>query len=764
MGRNMYKECDSIQYASQEARDEKHERGQEAKERKYWGWLSEAESEDKLFKLDKIPQDFLQKHKEQIESSYPRVSSQLNIGIDRMEHGGNIEDVYLEQIESKHTKTGAPLIVVKIVGSLEREAYKQLDARVKQLNGYYSSFQKGFIMKNMLSDEQLTKLGEGIVSGGKPNEVVEEQPQSEPKNIKEAWDAHKNDYDEKNAEIWHRVFIVHKQDGLPVTDFDKLTEEDAKAKFEEYKNLPNSEITTWDKMGKNRYGRTYLVKGMGMYINKTPNKSALETSRENYHILFEMGEGRPEKNVGFNNFDELQKFLEDTKDIPEIGDGYNKNWIYFRGYPSVVRIDISKKSSDFNPETHSISDYMKKYDGSFDWSVFDAPKATIVTDVVPEPVSVEEEIKQEEKQEIINEIGNILSALEDRLELLKEMLGETPDDGILKERIELLEEMIKENKESGVLEKGGSLKANDIPIDTWLQHKTTGAKVKVWNVDPTLGKMQLQDIYGNKSNSWYSAADWKIIPKPTRELEKIKQLAEQVYSNGGEVINRSGITKEEYNKLLSDYDKFTGMYEDFEDMPVNEDNLKAKSELTKQIEETESKIHKYERNYSDGGKIEGNHVAVAESKDGYWTVLSRPTTEEIANSLLGGVADGEVGKVVSLEEARSHKKIIGEEYLYEESINHKKALSNLHEKITGEKPKATSKNKIKLPKKHSKGGILEHHKRQLDNAKTNLESAKNGGDKKYINYWQKAINKEQKNIDKISKGEKPSKKWKCKIC
>ena len=88
--------------------------------------------------------------------------------------------------------------------------------------------------------------------------------------------------------------------------------------------------------------------------------------------------------------------------------------------------------------------------------------------------------------------------------------------------------------------KGGELQANDIPVDSWLQHKTTKVKVRVWNVDPQLNRMQIEDVYGNKNNKWYSASDWKLTPKPTRELKQIKNVfAEQgqdfKHENGGGV-------------------------------------------------------------------------------------------------------------------------------------------------------------------------------------------------------------------------------------
>ena len=60
---------------------------------------------------------------------------------------------------------------------------------------------------------------------------------------------------------------------------------------------------------------------------------------------------------------------------------------------------------------------------------------------------------------------------------------------------------------------------------------------------------------------------------------------------------------------------------------------------------------------------EGGYVAVSE-KDGYWYIMSKPTTKESAEQLISlGVPRGEEGKVVTLKEAKEHKKVIGKEYL-----------------------------------------------------------------------------------------------------
>jgi hypothetical protein len=75
--------------------------------------------------------------------------------------------------------------------------------------------------------------------------------------------------------------------------------------------------------------------------------------------------------------------------------------------------------------------------------------------------------------------------------------------------------------------------------------------------------------------------------------------------------------------------------------------------------------------YSDGGELRDYYVVVGEKKDGYWTVLSRPVhSKKIAQILLDSttVSKGENNKIVTLSEARSHKKIIGEQYLTDEMI------------------------------------------------------------------------------------------------
>jgi hypothetical protein len=68
--------------------------------------------------------------------------------------------------------------------------------------------------------------------------------------------------------------------------------------------------------------------------------------------------------------------------------------------------------------------------------------------------------------------------------------------------------------------------------------------------------------------------------------------------------------------------------------------------------------------FAKGGEVADMYVAVGE-KDGYWTIISKPSSKENAQKLLEmtTLPRGEMGKVVSVEDAKNHKLVIGREYL-----------------------------------------------------------------------------------------------------
>jgi hypothetical protein len=68
--------------------------------------------------------------------------------------------------------------------------------------------------------------------------------------------------------------------------------------------------------------------------------------------------------------------------------------------------------------------------------------------------------------------------------------------------------------------------------------------------------------------------------------------------------------------------------------------------------------------YAKGGEISNMYVVVGD-KDNYWTILSKPSSKENSQKLLGftTLPRGYAGKVVSVEDAKKHKLVIGREYL-----------------------------------------------------------------------------------------------------
>lgn len=81
LGRNLYKTASVIEQPDnlEELLADKEKRAKEAKERKFYTWLNEAESEGKEWKLEKIPFWFIQQNKEDIQRYFPICCSKLSI-------------------------------------------------------------------------------------------------------------------------------------------------------------------------------------------------------------------------------------------------------------------------------------------------------------------------------------------------------------------------------------------------------------------------------------------------------------------------------------------------------------------------------------------------------------------------------------------------------------------------------------------------------------------------------------------------------------
>lgn len=79
---------------------------------------------------------------------------------------GETETIKTERAQTTHTKTGDDLFVVKMVGRVEKDKFRELNSKAKQFGGYYSSYSKGeaipgFQFKTVESADQFEKLLSG---------------------------------------------------------------------------------------------------------------------------------------------------------------------------------------------------------------------------------------------------------------------------------------------------------------------------------------------------------------------------------------------------------------------------------------------------------------------------------------------------------------------------------------------------------------------------------------------------------------------------
>jgi hypothetical protein len=92
-------------------------------------------------------------------------------------------DIY-EFVETKHTKTGDTIYVLRIKKRLSPAEYKIVESNVKLIRGYYSGFVKGFVLKSKITDNEIQRLfegtslanitekTEGVLTGGKADKLT----------------------------------------------------------------------------------------------------------------------------------------------------------------------------------------------------------------------------------------------------------------------------------------------------------------------------------------------------------------------------------------------------------------------------------------------------------------------------------------------------------------------------------------------------------------------------------------------------------------
>lgn len=118
---------------------------------------------------------------------------------------GEVEAIPTERAQTKHTKTGADLFVVKMKGRVDKDKFRELSAKAKQFGGYYSSYSKGeaipgFQFKTVEAADQFEQLLSGKdIDKSDFNEAKAEVKQS--KNADKLLDMAEKMEDKANEEI-----------------------------------------------------------------------------------------------------------------------------------------------------------------------------------------------------------------------------------------------------------------------------------------------------------------------------------------------------------------------------------------------------------------------------------------------------------------------------------------------------------------------------------------------------------------------------------
>lgn len=74
-----------------------------------------------------------------------------------------LDDSRYQLVKSKHTKTGDVIYLFKLKSRVDREDYKKIEANVKLIRGYYSSFVTAFVLKSAISANEAEMLLKGSV-------------------------------------------------------------------------------------------------------------------------------------------------------------------------------------------------------------------------------------------------------------------------------------------------------------------------------------------------------------------------------------------------------------------------------------------------------------------------------------------------------------------------------------------------------------------------------------------------------------------------
>lgn len=138
-----------------------------------------------------------------------------------------------------------------------------------------------------------------------------------------------------------------------------------------------------------------FVESSGKFIEQQLNKR-----KEEFPIVLEWTEAGGDKGLGFNSLEELQSKLKSYGFTENPLETYIKNKVWFKGYQSWIRIDLSMSKGDYNPNEEQLLEWLKKYDPSHDWQQYQAQKKSTVASEEEKQLTWEEKWRKAKKMKI----------------------------------------------------------------------------------------------------------------------------------------------------------------------------------------------------------------------------------------------------------------------------------------------------------------------------------------------------------------------------
>lgn len=143
------------------------------------------------------------------------------------------------------------------------------------------------------------------------------------------------------------------------------------------KNTSKVQVIKYDNSGDhNEIEFVNLDQKFGMFLDEKLKQNLklaplITEMFEKYPIVIEWTEGSHEMFIGLDDLQELRSKLKRYGFTDSPTETYIKNKVWFRGYSSDVRIDVSYKDGDYNPKKMELLDWLEIYDPNFDWYQYD---------------------------------------------------------------------------------------------------------------------------------------------------------------------------------------------------------------------------------------------------------------------------------------------------------------------------------------------------------------------------------------------------------